>query len=128
MALVNINLDLYVDSFNEWLDHNEIPFFVTSEMVRNCLEEIRYPGERLNFRLTLVSLHPTKTTLEVILTGEKNGKIMGNKKWILHVENHMIKITAETFSEKKKRVSVPRSVSYTKDKFTFEEFASIWSW
>jgi hypothetical protein len=127
MALLNITLDLYVDSFNEWLDHNEIPFFITPQTVRNCLEEVCYPGERLNFRLTSVSLYQKKTILVVTLIGEKNGKVTGTKKWILNVETHKIQIIAETFSSKGKCVST-RNVSYVKDKFTYQEFASIWSW
>jgi hypothetical protein len=125
MALLNIDLDLYVGTFNEWLDHNEIPFFITPQTVRNCLEEVCYPGEKLNFRLTSVSLYQKKTFLVVLLIGEKNGE--KTKKWILKAETHEVKVAAETFSSRGKCVST-HSASYAKDTFTFEEFASIWSW
>ena len=129
MAVQNITLDMYLENFNEWLDVNEIGFYLTLEKLTHCMGKVSYPRNGKTFLLNLAKLVPNKgkTTLEVELLGNSEGTPVV-KKWVLSVNRKTVKITSETHTSNGQRLLSPRVVSYPIGKFTYEKFVDIWGW
>ena len=129
MAVANITLDMYLDNFNEWLDVNEICFFLTLEQLTHCMGKVSNPRNGQTFLLNLAKLVPNKekTTLEVELLGNRDDSPVV-KKWVLSVNRKTIKITSETHTPNGQRLLLPRVVNYPIGKFTYKTFVDIWHW